>query len=408
MIERRFVSGAEVRAKDDGHIDGHAAVFDQEYVMWDSDSYRVVEKVKPGTFERALKEKQDVRALYNHDANQVLGRTTAKTLSMKEDDQGLYFDCAPPDTQVGRDVVTLVKRGDISGCSFAFSVTGETVTEEKIGKQVVRTREISDVDLYDVGPVTYPAYTGTDVNARSFELRSVMFPAGVPASVLKLIPELRASSSDEEACRCRCRACFSSECDECEMHMVGCGDDSRCDHSMSRAARSSRDDKPTKRVDSEDLTSDCFIYVGDAQKPATWSLPWKFKTAAKIKSHLRNALARFNQTEKIPADSKAGAWKKLVRLCKKYGIKVTDDEAKSCSLTAEQCANLRDTIGGGKNCECDCPECLVGDCEHCSEPDCEDDQCNHDGGDHADDDDRAAALIDVDARMRQAGLKPTA
>ena len=413
LMERRFLRKAEIRAKDDGHIDGHAAVFDQDYVLWDSPSYRVVERVKAGSFARAIKEKHDVRCLFNHDPNQLLGRTAAGTMSIKEDDQGLYFDTELPNTQLGRDLPVLVKRGDVTGASFAFVVTKESVREEIVDGKTIRTREIEDVDLYDASPVTYPAYTGTDVSARSLELRAAMFPAGVPASVLDLVPELRDADGDDDGdgdqkkvCSCRCRACYSAECDECDMNMAECSTE-HCDHSMTRSA-AARGDKPTKRVDGEDLTANCFIYVGDPEKPATWALPWKFKTEAKIKSHLANALARFNQTQKIPADKKDAAYKKLVRLCKKYVVKVSDQESKAWGLSTEQRALLRDTIGGGKDCECDCPECLVGDCAHCSDPDCDDDDCNHDGGDHADDDDRAAALELVDVRMRQAGMKPVA
>jgi HK97 family phage prohead protease len=408
MIERRFVKGAEIRADGDGHIVGHAAVFDEEYVLWDGDTYRVVETVKPGAFTRALKDKDDVRCLFNHDPNQVLGRSTSGTMKLKQDDVGLYFDCTPPDTQLGRDVVALIKRGDISGCSFAFVVSKETITEEKVNGKTIRTREIEEVDpLLDASPVTYPAYTGTDVNARAIEMRAQMFPQGVPAKVLALVPQLRDSDSQEEACRCRCRACYSGECDECDMNMQTCGDESYCDHSMARAARSfssstQRDGKPTKRVDGEDLAAGCFIYVGDPDKPETWALPWKFKSEAKIKSHLRNALARFNQTEKIPADSKAAAWKKLVRLAKKYGITVSDQEAKSWGLTAEQRVN----VGSTSECQCDCAECQTGDCDNCSNPDCEgkDEGCDHSGADENDDADRSAAIAEVNARLRRAGM----
>ena len=403
MIERRFTHSAQVRAKGDGHIEGHAAVFGEEYVLWDSPGYRVVETIKEGSFSRALKEKQDVRGLFNHNPDQVLGRTSAKTLALKEDKDGLYFDCEPPDTQIGRDVRTLVSRGDITGCSFAFTVTQEVVTETKNGEQVIRKREIQDVDLFDVGPVTYPAYTGTDVSARSIEMRAAMFPAGVPAAIAKLIPELRDTKdgdSEDSPCRCRCRACMSAECNECEMHMAACGDKERCAHASARSAVRA-DGKKTKRVDGEDLPASSFLYVGDPEKTDTWSLPWKFSTDAKTKSHLRNALARFNQTKNVPADKKPGVWKKLVRLCKKYGITVSDEESKSFNLTAEQ----RVSIGGGLACQCDCPECLVGDCGNCSNPDCDDDECNHeDDGDG--DDDRSRTLADVDARMRHAGLKP--
>jgi hypothetical protein len=120
-----------MRATHSGHITGHAAVFDQEYILWEDEKCRVVETVKHGTFSRALREKHDVRALFNHEPNNLLGRTKAGTLALKQDSIGLYFDIEPPETQTARDVYTLVKRGDITGCSFAFMVTKENVTELK-------------------------------------------------------------------------------------------------------------------------------------------------------------------------------------------------------------------------------------------------------------------------------------
>jgi uncharacterized protein len=197
-----------MRATSEGHITGHAAVFNQDYVLWDDDTSRAVERVKPGTFSRALREKQDVRALFNHEPNNLLGRTKAGTLELKQDSIGLYFDIEPADTQTARDVYTLVKRGDITGCSFAFTVTKENVTELKKSGKIVRRREIEDVDLFDVGPVTYPAYSGTDVNARSMEMRLMMFPEGVPASVLRLVPNLRRQADADD------RAAILSEMDE--------------------------------------------------------------------------------------------------------------------------------------------------------------------------------------------------
>src|SRR5579859_3199676 len=96
-MERRFTSGAELRADDSGAISGHAAVFNQEYVLWDSPGYRVVETVKPGTFKRALREKQDVVCAFNHSPDHILGRSSAGTLSISEDDTGLAFTNTPPD-----------------------------------------------------------------------------------------------------------------------------------------------------------------------------------------------------------------------------------------------------------------------------------------------------------------------
>jgi len=88
-----------------------------------------------------------------------------------------------------------VKRGDISGCSFSFTIKKEEWTETKKGGTIVRRRQIQDVDLFDVGPVTYPAYEGTDIIARSMELHSVMFPEGVPASVLRMVRGFGVNSS---------------------------------------------------------------------------------------------------------------------------------------------------------------------------------------------------------------------
>jgi len=89
----------------------------------------------------------------------------------------------------------------------------------------------------------------------------------------------------------------------------------------------------TKRKAGEDLTADAFLLVGDPQDPSTWSLPWKFSTEAKTKRHLANALARFNQVEGFSAEEKAKAWKKLLRLCKKYGIEVSDEKQPAKAAT---------------------------------------------------------------------------
>jgi HK97 family phage prohead protease len=231
-IERRFIK-SEIRAKAEGHIDGHMAVFDQEYVLWDSDSYRVVETVLPTAFDRALKEKHDVRCCFNHDSNQLLGRTSAGTMELKKDDTGLYFDTTLPDTQLARDLSVLIGRGDINGASFAFTVTAETIREEKVKDKIICTRQIEDVDLYEGGPVTWPAYTGTDVSAR--EMRTAMFPAGVPERILQLVPELRdgaappaTTARDTEECQCLCEACKDGRCEDCSE--TDC-QDANCKHS---------------------------------------------------------------------------------------------------------------------------------------------------------------------------------
>lgn len=175
-IEKRFaVNGVEIRTKDDGKgnvIAGYASVFyggtpETEYRL--ADDY--VERVSKTAFDNALKRPDDVRALFNHNANLILGRNKANTLRLSVDERGLRYEIDVPDSTIGHDLVESVKRGDVSGSSFSFYVTRQSF--EEVGNVLVRT--IEDVELFDVGPVTYPAYTGTEAIARdaapAFEAR---------------------------------------------------------------------------------------------------------------------------------------------------------------------------------------------------------------------------------------------
>lgn len=161
-------SGAngEVRSADSTHEDnakkkkicGYTAVYDKKIVIRDCWGDEFEETISRGAFSRAIAERQDVRALRNHEPDNLLGRTTSGTLVLREETNGLWIEIDPPDTSVGRDTVELVSRGDLSGMSFAFVVTRERWDYPKGGKPC---RYIEDVDLYDVGPVTYPAYDQT-------------------------------------------------------------------------------------------------------------------------------------------------------------------------------------------------------------------------------------------------------
>ena len=161
-LERRSMQVREFRADDEGKIVGYASVFDEETDI--GGMFREV--VRPGAFARAIKEKQDVRALINHDQNYVLGRTKAGTLKLEEDKRGLWIEVAPPNTQFAADLMESMKRGDIDNMSFAFIATEETWTDRK-GDATLR--ELKDVDLFDISAVTYPAYEGTSVGLRSAE-----------------------------------------------------------------------------------------------------------------------------------------------------------------------------------------------------------------------------------------------
>lgn len=193
-IERRFSKGAEVRVSGDvlttatPRIEGYAAVFNEDFVLYEDAGYRVVERISPGAFSDVLTD--DVRCLFNHAPDHVLGRTESGTLTMSEDTKGLAFtNVMDTETRIGRDVYQFVKRGDVSGCSFAFIVGKSTWTEEEIDGVTNVTRTIEKLsNLYDVGPVTYPAYEQTNVDARLLELRSAQGPfADMPQALVERI-----------------------------------------------------------------------------------------------------------------------------------------------------------------------------------------------------------------------------
>ena len=167
-MERRITNGeCRIEKREDGTsvAVGYAAVFYREsdpgtqYELW-RDTY---ERIERGAFADALKRPDDVRGLFNHDADNLLGRSTADTLRLTEDDKGLKYEIDLPDTQTGRDVATSIERGDLTGSSFAF--VPEIVEWDESEDQDIRT--IKSVRLFDVGPVTYPAYESTTAALRS-------------------------------------------------------------------------------------------------------------------------------------------------------------------------------------------------------------------------------------------------
>lgn len=159
--EVRTFSVDSIRVEGDAKqkIKGHAAAFNS----MSRDLGGFYEVIAPGAFSKSLAN-ADVRALFNHDPNIILGRNKSGTLTLSEDDTGLYFEIDPPDTQLIRDMVmSPIARGDVSQCSFGF----RTVTDrwEKRDGKTVRT--LVEVEIFDVSPVVYPAYDSTDVAVRS-------------------------------------------------------------------------------------------------------------------------------------------------------------------------------------------------------------------------------------------------
>lgn len=161
MERRTYTAEVRVKKSDDGKrtITGHAAVFNS--LSEPLGGFR--EKIAPGAFKGTLT--ADVRALWNHDPNHVLGRTTSGTLRLSEDERGLAIELDAPDTQMARDLIVLMERGDVSQMSFGFR-TIDDAWEKKDGENV---RTLKKVELFDVSPVTFPAYTETDVAVRSMQ-----------------------------------------------------------------------------------------------------------------------------------------------------------------------------------------------------------------------------------------------
>lgn len=149
--------GVEVRADNQRSIGGYAAVFERKSVML----YGFREKIRPGAFADSMRD--DVRALWQHDTSQVLGRTRSGTLRLWEDETGLGFELQPPDTQTGRDAVTLIERGDVDQMSFGFNVpvNGDEWSEDEDG---IPLRTITRAKLIEISPVTFPAYVDTSVD----------------------------------------------------------------------------------------------------------------------------------------------------------------------------------------------------------------------------------------------------
>ena len=164
-LERRVltVEDIELRVSDGDapQITGYAAKFNK----WSADLGWFIERIKKGAFDDALKT-SDVRALKNHDPNFPLGRTP-DSLKLEANSIGLRFEIDPPDTDTVKDTIKEIKHGILTGCSFAFTVVEDSwnYEAEPMERTIIKVGQ-----LFDVGPVTYPAYPDTTVAARSIDV----------------------------------------------------------------------------------------------------------------------------------------------------------------------------------------------------------------------------------------------
>lgn len=154
----------KVNGESPAKISGYASVFSEFYELWPG--FR--EAVAPGAFAKTIKE-DDVRALWNHEASAPLARNNG-SLILREDSKGLYYEFVVPDTTAGRDLLTNIKLRIVTQSSFGFNIVEQSLKYDREKDLVSRT--LTEVKLFDVSPVTFPASPSTEVNVRSLGLIS--------------------------------------------------------------------------------------------------------------------------------------------------------------------------------------------------------------------------------------------
>jgi len=162
LIERREYP-FEVRAESDGKLRGLAAVFNQEAVI--GGSFREV--IKPGAFTKTLQERR-VKALWNHQTIYPMGDTERGTLVLEQSTRGLETEIDPPKQAPYSGFVENIQRGEVDSMSFGFEVIKENIQRGEGDEMILR--EITEIRLFEVSPVTFPAYEGTEIEARATQL----------------------------------------------------------------------------------------------------------------------------------------------------------------------------------------------------------------------------------------------
>jgi HK97 family phage prohead protease len=175
--QRIMQSSIELRMEGEGEeekrtVFGYAAKFNSESQNLGDANYQFYEVIEPGAFDGVLND--DVRALFNHEPDNILARSKdgKGTLRLSVDEIGLRYEFEAPDTQAGRDLMVSLERGDIDQSSFGFSVDkdGQRWEEVRDGDMVIVKRSITKFSrLFDVSPVTYPAYLNSEVSLRNLQ-----------------------------------------------------------------------------------------------------------------------------------------------------------------------------------------------------------------------------------------------
>jgi uncharacterized protein len=163
-IPTTFEVTRQAENPEDFVVEGYFALYESETELFDG----IYEIITRGAFDSTLG--NDVRALWNHNSQYVLGRSKSGTLNLQTDEKGLFGTIRMPKTQYAQDLYELVKRGDVDQCSFGFNILAETV--EELASGAYRWR-INDIDLHEVSVVTFPAYENTSVQARANEVEKL-------------------------------------------------------------------------------------------------------------------------------------------------------------------------------------------------------------------------------------------
>ena len=161
-MEQRYyhIENIQTRSdQDDLIVEGYFSVFNTNYDVWDG----VTESIAPGAFDECLN--ADIRALFNHNTDLVLGRTTNGTLELRQDDHGLWgrIKLNPKDSDAVN-AYERIARGDVTGCSFGFDIESETRTVSDDGSVHYTIDKVNP--LIEVSPCVFPAYEATRIDAR--------------------------------------------------------------------------------------------------------------------------------------------------------------------------------------------------------------------------------------------------
>ena len=168
-MEHRYILMDKMETREEGDdlfIEGYFAVFNTTYELWPG----ATESIAPGAFDESVSD--DVRALYNHNTDIVLGRTSAGTMEIRQDSRGLWgrVKLNRNDTDA-MNAYARIARGDITGCSFGFDIAAQETDYREDGTVHWTITRVSP--LYEISPCTFPAYQETTVSARKHDLEEI-------------------------------------------------------------------------------------------------------------------------------------------------------------------------------------------------------------------------------------------